>query len=111
LSSQVGDGLAAAAVKGLAIGLINQNGLAKGEADPAIEDSSEDLARAIAAGLANEQGGSLASAPIARDQWGGPGRQSAVQAIGVRYVVEVAPVSMRLSYFALDWSHYDLAIN
>jgi hypothetical protein len=111
LSSQVGDGLAVAAAKGLTAALIDQHGLQKGEASPTIQDPSEDLARAIAGGLAKARGGSMASGPIALDQWRGSDRKAAVQANGARYVVEVAPVRMTLSYFALDWRHYDLILS
>jgi hypothetical protein len=81
------------------------------DADPVIQDTSEDLARAIASGLANAKGGVLANGPIVRDQWRGPEKEDAVREIGVRYVVEVTPVTMQLLYFSLDWRHYDLTFN
>jgi hypothetical protein len=81
------------------------------DANPAIQDSSEDLARALAGGLADAQGGLLAEGPIPRDQWRAPGKQDATRAMGARYVVAVAPVTMTLGYFALDWGHYDVMLN
>jgi hypothetical protein len=104
-------GLLPAVAEAVTASMIDNHGVAEGDANPAIQDPSEDLARAIAGGLADAKGGLLAKDPIARDQWRGPGKKDADRAAGARYVVEVAPVTMTLAYFALDWRHYDLMFN
>jgi hypothetical protein len=96
------------ATKGAILAMIGKDDVDQDDADPQIQDPSEDLARAIAGGLAEAKGGLLANGPIARDQWRGPDRQNAVETVGARYVVEVAPAALSLSYFSLDWRHYDI---